>query len=212
MPTVHTPLETMTAADIMKSPVFVILRGTPLRQVAHQMRQEQISAAPVVDDEGRCVGMLSAVDFLRWAEEGGAEPEPASLEIRSCRYQIPGIREDGKEASLCGLPEATCPMQAPGVDLDGINHLFCQLDHCVFVDWQEVDEQPVPDLSTRYMTRDLVIVDPDTPVPLLARAMVNAHIHHLIVIDAGNHPVGMISSTDLMAVLAHEADRMDLPP
>jgi len=37
---------------------------------AHMLSRFSISGAPVVDEEGRCVGVISNTDFLSWAENG----------------------------------------------------------------------------------------------------------------------------------------------
>jgi CBS domain-containing protein len=44
-----------------------------LREAASLLHRSNISGAPVMDPEGRCLGILSSTDFVTWAEEG---PEP----------------------------------------------------------------------------------------------------------------------------------------
>jgi predicted transcriptional regulator len=41
-----------------------------LQGAARLLSQAHVSGAPVVDEEGRCVGVLSATDFLHIAEKG----------------------------------------------------------------------------------------------------------------------------------------------
>jgi len=53
-----------------------------------------------------------------------------------------------------------------------------------------------------YMTKDPVLVPPSTRIGELARMMMDAHIHRLIVIDTpSQHPIGIVSSMDILAVL-----------
>ena len=61
----------LTAADLMTAPVMTIPHDTPLGEAARLLRGSHISGAPVVDAEGRYVGMLSSTDFVTWAGEGG---------------------------------------------------------------------------------------------------------------------------------------------
>jgi CBS-domain-containing membrane protein len=62
----------------------------------------------------------------------------------------------------------------------------------------------LPDAAVRrYMTADVVTVMPQTPLCALARRMLDAHIHRVIVVDEQHRPVGVVSSTDLLAALAH---------
>jgi len=53
------------------------------------------------------------------------------------------------------------------------------------------------------MTRDPVLVSPGTRIGELARMMMDAHIHRLIVADMSTQrPLGIVSSMDILAVLA----------
>jgi CBS domain-containing protein len=65
----------LTAADLMTAPVMTIPQETPLREAAHLLSRSHISGAPVVDTEGRCLGVLSSSDFVSWAEKGGEAGE-----------------------------------------------------------------------------------------------------------------------------------------
>jgi CBS domain-containing protein len=53
------------------------------------------------------------------------------------------------------------------------------------------------------MTTAIVTVDPATPVPELARLMLENRIHRLIVVNDQTCPIGVVSVDDLMQVLAH---------
>jgi CBS domain-containing protein len=50
---------------------------------------------------------------------------------------------------------------------------------------------------------DPVTVPPTKPVRELARMMIDGHIHRIIVVDEQCRPVGMVSSTDILAVMAN---------
>lgn len=61
------PFLDLTAADLMSTPVRTIPQGMSLREAAHLLTRDSISGAPVVDADGRCIGVLSASDFITWA-------------------------------------------------------------------------------------------------------------------------------------------------
>jgi CBS domain-containing protein len=61
---------TLTARDLMTGTVESIPQEMSLRAAAHLLSQARISGAPVVDELGRCVGVLSASDFVHLAEQG----------------------------------------------------------------------------------------------------------------------------------------------
>jgi CBS domain-containing protein len=154
-----TPLLALTARDLMSRDVVVIPLEMSLRSAAHLLSRARISGAPVVDAAGRCVGVLSATDFLRCAEEG----EQNALRPRT-------------------------------------RPTYCS-------DWQVPEEEALPSESvSAYMTSDPVLVRPDLSLGELSRSMLDAHIHRVIVANADGRPLGIVSSTDILAAVA-QADR-----
>jgi CBS-domain-containing membrane protein len=141
MPVSPKPLLALTAADVMAREVVVIPAGTSMRAAAQLLADAQISGAPVVDADGRCVGVLSAADFFL-----GAVKE--NLEIDST------------------------------------------------------------DKVGEHMTADPVTVEPATPIRQLARMMLDARIHRVIVVDDQHRPIGVVSSTNVLAAMAYaDGDR-----
>jgi len=53
------------------------------------------------------------------------------------------------------------------------------------------------------MHREVTTCGPQTPVRQVAAMMVGQHIHRIVVVD-GEHPVGIVSSLDLVRLLAEE--------
>jgi len=60
-----------------------------LQGAARLLSRSNVTGAPVIDRCGRCVGVISATDFLRWAEKnpkpGPSQPVPANS---VCAWQI----------------------------------------------------------------------------------------------------------------------------
>ena len=151
------PLFALTAEDLMSRDVTTIPQNMSLRAAAHLLYQQQISGAPVVDDSGRCIGVLSATDFVRWADRSG--------EAERVQRRDP---------------------------------------NCCCSDWQMMDLGALPREEARWhMTADPVIVTRTAPIMDVARMMVDAHIHRVIVVDGLRHPVGVVTSTDILAALAY---------
>ena len=148
----------LTAADLMSRYVVTIPVQMSLRAAAHTLSRAHVSGAPVTDEDGRCVGVLSATDLVRWLDQGE----------RSAKRSF--------QASRC----------------------FCN-------DWEVVEFEALPpDAVSRYMTTDLVTARPGTRIGLLARWMLDAHVHRVIVTDDSARPVGVVSTTDVLAALARE--------
>jgi len=73
-------------------------------------------------------------------------------------------------------------------------------------DWQMVDLQSLPREEVRcHMSTDVVTATPTASVPRLARQMLDAHIHRIIVVDGQHRPIGIVSSTDILAAVAYSA-------
>ncbi len=60
----------MKAKDVMTSPVVSVESDTPVLQAVRIMLQRRMSGLPVVDQEGRLIGIVTEGDFLRRAETG----------------------------------------------------------------------------------------------------------------------------------------------
>jgi CBS-domain-containing membrane protein len=160
MKTTTKPLLELTAEDLMNRDVVMLPQQMSLRAAAHLLAQEKISGAPVVDEQGRCIGVLSTSDLVDWMDRG---------------------------------PQAS-------------KHRF-NSNLCVCSDWQVVDLDVLPlDEVSRHMTTDVVKAATYTPIGELARHMIDAHIHRIIVTDDLDRPIGIVSSTDILAAVA-QSDR-----
>jgi CBS domain-containing protein len=56
----------LCAADIMSRNVVTIPREMSLPCAARMLARAGVTGAPVVDASGRCIGVLSATDFMNW--------------------------------------------------------------------------------------------------------------------------------------------------
>jgi len=74
------------ARDLMEKDVLSVSPETPLLDVHRLFVEEQISAAPVIDDAEQVVGVVSSVDLLR-AVEG--ERDTATVETSYFRELLP---------------------------------------------------------------------------------------------------------------------------
>jgi CBS domain-containing protein len=60
----------MKARDVMVSPVITVHPSTSVQDLARLLLERRISAVPVVDDQGRLVGIVSEGDLLHRSEAG----------------------------------------------------------------------------------------------------------------------------------------------
>jgi CBS-domain-containing membrane protein len=164
MITASKPLLAHTAADLMSPTVVTIPQDMSLQGAAHLLAQADVSGAPVVDAAGRCVGVISARDFLSWAEHGPHDHP----------------HDSGPKEGFCSA-------------------------------WQLTEGETLPtDVVRKHMTADPVTVAPGTLIGALAQMMVDARIHRVIVLDRPGRPIGVISSTDVLAAVARAARSHEL--
>jgi len=141
----------LTAADLMTSPVRTIPQEMSLREAANLLTRDYISGAPVVDNDGQCLGVLSSSDFVTWAGKDG----------------------NGKAV-----------------------HFIAPWGEMI-----EIDDSPANEIR-HYMTAPVVTAAPTTPIGELAQKMVDAHIHRVLVVVDQNRPLGIVTSTDILAAVA----------
>lgn len=64
----------MYAKDVMSPSVITVEPNTPVREVARTLLQRRVSAVPVVEEDGRLVGIVSEGDLIRRPE---SETQPS---------------------------------------------------------------------------------------------------------------------------------------
>lgn len=64
MPVMTKPILALTAKDLMNGEVVAIPRDMGTQAAARLLSQMHVSGAPIVDEQGRCVGVLSSNDFI----------------------------------------------------------------------------------------------------------------------------------------------------
>ena len=64
------PITELRAEDLMSRDVICVPQKMSLRAAATMLNQAHISGAPIVDDHGRCIGVLSLRDLVKWIDQG----------------------------------------------------------------------------------------------------------------------------------------------
>jgi CBS domain-containing protein len=92
----------MRVRDLMTTPVVCVSVETPLKQVASILVERGISAVPVVEADGRLVGIVSEVDLVLLAATDGPTGDPLSAEPSARR--IPARAGDVMTREVITLP------------------------------------------------------------------------------------------------------------
>ena len=132
----------MFVRDNMSSPPLTITPDVPFQEALKIMRDNHFRRLPVVDKNGKLVGIVSERDLLY------ASPSPAStLSVWEMNYLLSKITVE------------------------------------------------------KVMTRDVVTTTPDTPLERAAYQLAQHKFGGLPVVDEDNHPIGIITETDIFKAL-----------
>lgn len=66
----------LTAKDVMHKRVVTIAPETSLREAMQMFLEENITGAPVVDDDEKLLGVVSQTDLVRYQRRAGPEAAP----------------------------------------------------------------------------------------------------------------------------------------
>lgn len=94
----------MTLAEVMTTDVAVVRSHTPFKEIARVLAEREISALPVLDEDGRLVGLVSEADLLPKEEH----PSPPRRLVASARTRQRAEKAAGDTAqALMTSPVAT---------------------------------------------------------------------------------------------------------
>lgn len=169
----------ITAVDLMNPEVLTVPAAMSVHELAAFLLDNDITGAPVVDREGRLVGVVSVVDI---ADVAAGEPEDDEES------------EEGEEneESEGGGGHFFAPAQAG-------DHLGPEV-----LEGLEGVEGEDGDLRVgEIMNPEIYSVTRDATVSEVAMTFLENHVHRLLVIDDGK-AVGIITTSDLLGLLVEE--------
>ncbi|MBX9792514.1 MAG: CBS domain-containing protein [Pirellulales bacterium] len=123
-------LLSLRARDVMTRSVVELSANQTMSQAAFTLRQHEVTGAPVVDEQGRCVGIISATDFVRREAtvedegngHGGADLSehmlsrqpgvPSYIGAMTCdlvrHYMSPAVQSIDEDATLPEIGRVMC--------------------------------------------------------------------------------------------------------
>jgi CBS domain-containing protein len=98
-----------TVRDVMSTHVIAARKGASFKEMAEKLREHRVSAFPVVDNDGKVIGVVSEADLLaKEALDGGTAGMPG---------MISGILQRKEEERAAGLTAGDL-MTAPPVTIE----------------------------------------------------------------------------------------------
>ena len=147
-----------TVRDVMSEATHVVSAIGKISEVAKLFCENRINSAPVVDEAGHCIGLITSSDLVRFQSQVDSE---YSRIDHGMSFDVTQSENDGP--------------------IELVPHPFDEVQ--------------------RHMSSGLQTISPDRSLSDAARIMTEQHIHHLIVLDESERPIGIVSSLDLLTKL-----------
>jgi len=173
----------VTVRDLMRTDVVRVEPGTTVRELVRTLAEHRIGGAPVLDPDGRLVGIVTTTDLVRLAAEA-AEVPLADL--------LGDVAPAGTDPQVDGL------MSFLAADAWGDSESLAPLSGTDAEDPAlEYEEYTVADI----MRPARCVVRPDDSLESLASALLGAHVHRAPVVEA-ERLVGIVTTFDVLRVIA----------
>lgn len=133
--------------------------------------------------------------------------------------EISGAPVEDSTGRLVGVVSLTDIVRAASLGgdrvIDARAHAFFARGWEESVDAEELEELHFDNGDEQLLVRDIMtpsvfVVDEEVEVPHVARTMLDSHLHRLLVVR-DQRPVGIISTSDLLQLLADQPDEEDGP-
>lgn len=105
----------MQVTELMTNAVLTIRSDAPLEQAATEMRLGHVRHLPVVDLEGRVVGVLSSFDVMRALAQGNARAQVRDVMSK----QVVSVRDESAASDAARQMRELKIGSLPVVDADG---------------------------------------------------------------------------------------------
>jgi len=133
---------------------------------------------------------------------------PAAARLLS-RQQVSGAPVVDHEGHCVGVLSTTDFMHwagggaVTGRSVGQSRHPNFPTDDALAFDWEVMEPDQMPHDEVReHMTRDPMTVSQGTSIVIVAQLMLDGHIHRLIVLNEERQPIGIVSTTDVLAAIA----------
>ncbi len=215
----------LTVADVMSRDVARVRPDTPAAEIVAQLIDRALRAVPVVDDDGRVVGIITDGDLL----SRGATDLPLALQ-----QELPQAERAAAAAALAGQPHtaadlmtrepvtlpATTPLaqaaaamaerglkRIPVVDAGGRLVGMVSRSDLLKTVAEGLRERPAAPLQLpdgtpasvgAIMSHDVPTVRPETPLAETLESLLESEKRRVVVVDADRRVIGIITDGDVL--------------
>lgn len=190
----------MTVSLLMTSPVISVTPETPLDAAYKTLAWRRISCMPVIDAEGRALGVLSDTDLLR---VGRLQPASLAgmqvLDLPSdpvSQHMHQGVITTAEDTPVAAAAKLLAEQQIHRVFVAKEGRLlgvFSTEEVLVAVREQRL-ARPVEEV----MSTPVHTISMNAPLSEAAARLDHAHMSGLAVVDEHDHPIGVFTKTEAL--------------
>jgi CBS domain-containing protein/PII-like signaling protein len=215
----------LTAGEIMTTPVVFVRNDEPVRTAVARMVKHDLKRLPVVNEEGRLMGMVSRIDIFRMVEfhrGGGATDEGAPRLGRSVTELMytdaPTVGPEATLETIVRALEASGRRRVVVVDVDrrvlGIitdgdllrrsqqkhhPNLMTRLRSLLVGEPEPAQALPdAGECAADLMTTPVITIRPDAPLTEALRLMVVHAVKRLPAVDEEGRLVGLLGRASVL--------------
>ena len=82
-------LKSLSVGDVMSRDVVELFQDQTMEEAVQVFASQHVSSAPVLDDRGRCVGILSSSDFLKQKPDGSRGSGASNHQLNQANSEAP---------------------------------------------------------------------------------------------------------------------------
>jgi CBS domain-containing protein len=192
----------MQVREVMTRQVWTVREHESVELASAVLRFRRFRHLPVVDADGRVVGMITPTDLLRFAS--GSQARTVTVAQLATRPPVTIGEDDRLETAVERMREEgfhALPVVGASGRLVGI---VTDVDVLTALARPRIDQRArtLAELTVdRVMTRDPVTIESDASLADAAEALLQGQFRHLPVLDHEGRLVGMLSERDLRSQL-----------
>jgi CBS domain-containing protein len=209
----------LKVSDVMTQPVFTVGSKDSLGMAAARMAKMGIKRLPVIDENGRLVGVLSRVDILRLVADKEARkqviPSGAAISVRDVMSaSMPVVREEDDLAKIVdtlleGGAHRVIVTNKKGYpvglisDSDVVARIQAADQSAVLAALQGESKPPsIKVTAYELMSPGVLTAKPETTIVDAIKMMMSPKRKWLVVVDDKNQPLGLVDRQILLRALS----------